>query len=195
MDTKKRSTDILQKSLSSRSTVLSTTEYRSSKLYCICDEPIVHPKKNNGKVNPDCIGHQNLYAIKSRDTNAAVNIHKRQPPFFFAANGERRCFKEIVSWFDTIWKVDVGLSLSVKNGSRIPFWAFRVLLHSIIVLYAFSSNLHITNINNNLTTCTISEYDNVATGVLFWLTKQNVKGDPVILPRKHANWVLLQSWD
>ena len=76
MDTKKRSTDILQKSLSSRSTVLSTTEYRSSKLYCICDEPIVHPKKNNGKVNPDCIGHQNLYAIKSRDTNAAVNILK-----------------------------------------------------------------------------------------------------------------------
>ena len=80
----KRSTYILQKSLSSRPTVLSTTEYLSSKLCCICNEPFVHPKKNNGKVNlgavlhvnPDCIGRQNSYAIKSRDTNAAVDILK-----------------------------------------------------------------------------------------------------------------------
>jgi hypothetical protein len=55
-----------------------------SKLCCICDEPVVHPKKNNGKVNlgavlyvnPGCIGRQNSYAIKSRDANAAMNILK-----------------------------------------------------------------------------------------------------------------------
>ncbi|ORE11293.1 hypothetical protein BCV72DRAFT_301127 [Rhizopus microsporus var. microsporus] len=66
------------------STVISTTEYQSSKLCCICDEPIVHSKKSNGKVNfgavlcanPDYIGRQHLYAIRSRDTNAGVDILK-----------------------------------------------------------------------------------------------------------------------
>ena len=80
----KRSTCILRKPLSSRSTVISTTEHRSSKLCCIYEEPIVHPKKNNEKVNlgavlcvnPDCIGRWHSYAIRSRDTNAAVNIMK-----------------------------------------------------------------------------------------------------------------------
>ncbi|PHZ15884.1 uncharacterized protein RHIMIDRAFT_233492 [Rhizopus microsporus ATCC 52813] len=40
--------------------------------------------------------------------------YKRRPPFVLRKSEEDAI--QIISWLDTIWKVDVGLSLSVEKG-------------------------------------------------------------------------------
>ncbi|KAI8335976.1 hypothetical protein BC941DRAFT_471939 [Chlamydoabsidia padenii] len=55
----KRSTERLQLHLKSKSDVISTKEYLSSKLCCFCDSPVKHG-----------------FSLRGRDKNAAVNILK-----------------------------------------------------------------------------------------------------------------------
>ncbi|KAI8342841.1 hypothetical protein BC941DRAFT_499197 [Chlamydoabsidia padenii] len=82
----RRSTDRLQMALYSKSNtkLINTNEYLSSKLCCLCDSRVQHPKRRNGRanlgvvhcINPDCFGRKHGYSLRGRDANAAINIIK-----------------------------------------------------------------------------------------------------------------------
>ncbi|KAI8097368.1 uncharacterized protein BX664DRAFT_326214 [Halteromyces radiatus] len=80
----KRSTDKLQEALVNHRQVVSTSEYRSSKICSFCDAPIQPPNKRNGKanlgvitcINPDCISRKVCCPSRDRDANAGINILK-----------------------------------------------------------------------------------------------------------------------
>jgi hypothetical protein len=67
--------------LAQESDVFITDEYRTTKLCCLCNQPVSHPKKQDGKknlgtvicVNPGCIGKRYGCIARSRDANASMN--------------------------------------------------------------------------------------------------------------------------
>ncbi|KAI8328439.1 hypothetical protein BC941DRAFT_519276 [Chlamydoabsidia padenii] len=80
----KRSTERLQLHSKSKCDLISTSEYLSSKLCCLCDSPVQYPKRRNGHINlgvvqyinPDCFGRKHGFSLRGHDKNAAVNILK-----------------------------------------------------------------------------------------------------------------------
>jgi hypothetical protein len=80
----RRNTNKMQECLKRTSTMVSTNEYLSSKLCCLCDSRMVHSERKKGGTNlgvvvcikRQCPGWKNGFAARGRDQNAAINIAK-----------------------------------------------------------------------------------------------------------------------
>ncbi|KAI8333984.1 hypothetical protein BC941DRAFT_473212 [Chlamydoabsidia padenii] len=82
-----QNTTKLQHSVKEKAKVYETNEYLTSKLCCLCDSRVVHPRRRNSTklnseivvcINSNCIGRKNGFASRGRDQHAAINILKKE---------------------------------------------------------------------------------------------------------------------